>query len=93
MERGLREALRDKRLKVFLQPKLHISSKTIDSFEALIRWHDDELGQVAPSEVVEVAERAGLIGDLTEFVIEQTANMLKKSSKRAMRLIPIMQLK
>lgn len=79
VERRLRLALREKRLDLFLQPKMHIESGRIDSFEALVRWQDDELGWVKPMEFVEVAERAGLIGDLTESVIEQTALILNKN--------------
>lgn len=53
------------------QPKLHLSSQQVGSVEALIRWTDPGLGFVPPDEFIGIAEQAGLIGDVTQWVIRR----------------------
>jgi EAL domain-containing protein (putative c-di-GMP-specific phosphodiesterase class I) len=52
----------------------------VTGIEALARWPDPLRGMVSPSEFVPLAERTGLIGDLTDLVLElaiQHAGMLR----------------
>jgi len=49
-----------------------IDSRQTVGVEALLRWHDDEFGDVAAQSLVDVAESCGLTDELTRFVIEQT---------------------
>jgi len=81
VERKLRTAIQNNHLDVFLQPKLQLSDGTINTHEALVRWHDDELGAVSPEEFVDIAERCGMISDLTERVIERVAIYLAQDSR------------
>jgi EAL domain-containing protein (putative c-di-GMP-specific phosphodiesterase class I) len=39
--------------------------------EALVRWNHPKRGAVSPAEFVPIAERAGVIGDLTEYVVRR----------------------
>jgi len=58
-------------LALFYQPKLHLNSQKINSCEALIRWIDPELGFVPPDEFIQIAENAGLIAQVTDWVINR----------------------
>ncbi|SBW12538.1 putative diguanylate phosphodiesterase (EAL domain) [uncultured Alphaproteobacteria bacterium] len=56
-------------LKVVLQPKVALSTRTVVGAEALLRWTSmDET--VSPSEFIPIAESGGLTPDLTDFVID-----------------------
>ena len=61
----LREALGANRLEAWLQPILDLRSGRIVGAESLSRWNDPELGRVPPDRFIPMAERTGLISELT----------------------------
>jgi diguanylate cyclase len=67
----LAHALSQKGLQVAYQPELDLRTQQLVSLEALCRWHDDELGMVAPDEFIAVAEARGLVVPLGEYMLNQ----------------------
>ena len=67
----LAHALGQKSLLVAYQPELDLFTRKLVSLEALCRWHDDELGPVAPDEFIAVAEACGLVVPLGEYMLDQ----------------------
>ncbi len=65
----LRSALQNGGIEVHVQPQARLSDGQVVRTEALARWHHSELGPVSPEEFIPVAERSGLIGPLTSFVL------------------------
>ena len=65
----LERALERGELMLCYQPKIDVASGAVTGVEALSRWHDEELGDVPPSLFVGVAERCGLIDELTDSVL------------------------
>jgi len=61
MEHRLRRALEEGRLVLHYQPKVDLRSGALTGLEALIRWHDPELGVVPPSRFVTLMEETGMI--------------------------------
>src|SRR5438128_1192225 len=60
IERRLRIALPAGQLRLHFQPVVFLPSGRTAGYEALCRWHDDELGDVPPELFVRVAEETGL---------------------------------
>jgi EAL domain-containing protein (putative c-di-GMP-specific phosphodiesterase class I) len=64
---SLERAIADQRLRLVYQPKVSLVDGSLKRVEALVRWDDPELGAVEPSRFVPLAERHGLIDDLTQW--------------------------
>jgi diguanylate cyclase (GGDEF)-like protein/PAS domain S-box-containing protein len=52
------------------QPQISLSDNTIRGFEALIRWNNDELGIVQPTDFIPLAEETGYISMIGKWVLE-----------------------
>jgi predicted signal transduction protein with EAL and GGDEF domain len=64
LERGLRRALLEDELVLHFQPRIDTRTGSVVSAEALLRWTSAELGVVAPTELIAVAEETGLIREV-----------------------------
>ena len=68
----LRRALKNKTVRLEYQPILEANTGRIVCVEALARWTHEVEGEIPPREFVRVAENAGLINELGDYVIDQT---------------------
>jgi EAL domain-containing protein (putative c-di-GMP-specific phosphodiesterase class I) len=64
---GFERALINGRLNMVYQPKVSLEDGGLKRVEALVRWRDPQLGMVPPSRFVPLAERHGLIDELTQW--------------------------
>lgn len=78
LEQKLANALEDGKLELHYQPKLELKSNRIVGAEALMRWHDPERGWIPPGKFIGVAERSGLITDLTYFCMQRACRQLSQ---------------
>lgn len=58
-------------LELFLQPQMNASGQQLVGTELLLRWNSPRLGPVPASEIIDIAENAGLIDLLSRFVVQQ----------------------
>jgi diguanylate cyclase (GGDEF)-like protein/PAS domain S-box-containing protein len=63
-------------LELHYQPIVDLASGAVRSVEALLRWSDDDLGQVSPPEVVAAAEATGLTYALDTWVLDRACTDL-----------------
>ncbi len=70
-ERDLRGALAAGEIEVYYQPRVDLNAGAIAGVEALARWRHPERGLVDANEFLPVAEEAGLIAEIDEWVQRQ----------------------
>lgn len=71
----LRHAVDHGELRLFLQPKLALSSSTVVAAEALVRWQHPQRGLVPPLEFIPFAEQTGFVRQLTLWMFEEAARL------------------
>jgi diguanylate cyclase (GGDEF)-like protein len=70
LENDLRQAIDRGELSVHYQPVVYAGGgEEISGFEALVRWQHPTRGPISPSKFVPLAEEAGLIGKIGEWVL------------------------
>lgn len=71
VEQALQMADLERELTVAFQPIVHVATGRVHGFEALARWTNPSLGSVPPDEFILVAERAGIVSDLTFILLRK----------------------
>ena len=69
LEQDLKLALQDGQFEVYFQPKININTRAITGSEALVRWKHPTNGYISPELFVPVAEEAGMIIELGEWIL------------------------
>ena len=68
LKEELADAISEKTLELYYQPKIDIVSRRPCGAEALLRWSSAKHGAVSPDVIVSLASEMGLMHDLTGFV-------------------------
>lgn len=90
LEAELRKAIQNKDFFIHYQPKIGLAKQDIIGVEALVRWNNDKLGFVSPSEFIPLAEDTGLIIPLSEVILEKVCiDILEARSQGNIHIIPV----
>jgi EAL domain-containing protein (putative c-di-GMP-specific phosphodiesterase class I) len=73
----LRTALATRQIEVHYQPIARATDGQVVSAEALARWLHPELGRIGPDEFIPIAERSGLVHDLTLYVLDEALGQVR----------------
>lgn len=60
------------------QPIFDPTTNEVSSFEALLRWEHPQLGLIAPTDFIPVAEEIGLIREIDRYVMVEACRQLKR---------------
>ena len=70
LENDLRQAIERGELWVSYQPIVRTAGEEISGFEALVRWNHPTRGPISPAKFIPLAEEAGLIASIGEWVLK-----------------------
>ncbi|MDR1855281.1 MAG: EAL domain-containing protein [Azoarcus sp.] len=76
IEAALRQALSSNKLEIYYQPQVNIESHQLHGIEALLRWNDAAFGKIPPSRFIPLAEESGIIGSLSQWVLNEACRQL-----------------
>ncbi len=76
MTQDMRIAIEQEQFSLVYQPIVELTTNKIHKAEALLRWHHPVNGMVSPADFIPVAEKAGLIIDIGNWVFYKVADQL-----------------
>jgi diguanylate cyclase len=77
LEGRLRRAVHENLLYLHYQPKFRLADNRLVGVEALLRWRDQEHGEIPPTRFIEIAEDSGLILELGSWVVRAACRQLR----------------
>jgi diguanylate cyclase len=84
VERELHRALERREFTLLYQPIVDLKTLSIAGAEALLRWHNPRLGDVAPSKFIPIAEKSGLIVPIGEWVLKTASSQTGAWKRRGL---------
>jgi diguanylate cyclase (GGDEF)-like protein len=89
VEASLRTALQTRQLDVHYQPIVEIETHRVVALEALMRWKHPSQGFVRPDRFVRIAEEAGLILPIGDFVLQRAVEDMVRWRNKGHELVPV----
>jgi len=77
VENNLKTAVKNNEFTLHYQPQVELDRFGIVGFEALIRWHNQELGDVSPDIFISLAEKSHLIWEIDRWVLDEACRQLR----------------
>lgn len=85
LENDLRDAVEKRDFTLVFEPQYGASGE-LAGCEALLRWNHADLGEISPLEFIRILEDIGLIGTVTEWVIEESCRQLARMRARGVAM-------
>ncbi len=74
----MRTAVANREFELYYQPKIDLHTNTVISAEALIRWDHPTHGRIPPAEFIPLAERSGVIVEISDWVIREACKECRR---------------
>jgi diguanylate cyclase (GGDEF)-like protein len=88
-ETELRQAIARDEFIMYYQPRVDVTTGTMVSLEALIRWQHPSKGLLEPAEFVPLAEETSLIVEIGELVINKVCAQLAHWAHQKTPIVPV----
>lgn len=85
LEKALRVAIAEQQFTLFYQAQVNVTGEAFAA-EALIRWNQPGQGMISPMQFIPVAEEAGLIIQIGEWVLRQACQQIKRWAMQGLSL-------
>jgi diguanylate cyclase (GGDEF)-like protein len=76
LRNGLRQAIERDQFHLGYQPRVDVSSGRIKGLEVLLRWNHPEAGIVPPAKFIPIAEQAGIIDTIGDWVLRAACKQM-----------------
>ncbi|MFZ6771733.1 sensor domain-containing protein [Undibacterium sp. SXout7W] len=70
LDHAMRQALEHQQFRLHYQPLIDLETNSVIGAEALLRWHDADLGEISPAQFIPVAEASGVIVQIGQWVLQ-----------------------
>ena len=87
--RELRRVVDGGDLRLAYQPQVSLATGDIVGVEALVRWPHPDLGLLTPNQFLPLVRRNGLMGAVTDLVLEQAARDAAAWYRPGVRAVPV----
>jgi len=81
----IQSALEQERLHPLYQPIVDLSEENIENYAVLLRILDDNNEHIPPDNFILTAEKTGLISQLDEWVLKNTIEQIRESSRQGVK--------
>lgn len=79
VEYALVNAIQREQIELYLQPIVDIQSRKVVGSEALVRWNHPTKGQISPEQFIPLAEKLGVINQVTQYAFRQVTYFFKNN--------------
>jgi diguanylate cyclase (GGDEF)-like protein len=77
LRNGLRQAIERREFHLGFQPRVDVATGRIRGMEVLLRWNRPDTGLVPPAKFIPIAEQAGIIDTIGEWVLREACGQMK----------------
>jgi EAL domain-containing protein (putative c-di-GMP-specific phosphodiesterase class I) len=91
LDHAMRQAIANtaagKGFRLHYQPQVRFRDGMIFGAEALIRWRDEEIGEIGPNQFIPIAEETGVIVSIGNWVLEEAVRQCAAWAAEGLQLV------
>jgi len=87
LDHAMRQALANNGFRLHYQPQVSLGDNAIFGAEALIRWRDEELGEISPVQFIPIAEESGVIIGIGNWVMREAVRQCAHWNAKGLSLV------